>query len=80
MITILFVASLGFLFIKNNQNEMFSGYNEVISVENSNIDFNEQLEKIVKENKIVIAKRIVTSKDNFNGKFLLVKQRFKTVS
>ena len=68
MITILFVASLGFLFIKNNQNEMFSGYNEVISVENSNIDFNEQLEKIVKENKIVIAKRIVTSKDNFNGK------------
>ena len=50
MITILFVASLGFLFIKNNQNEMFSGYNEVISVENSNIDFNEQLEKIVMEN------------------------------
>mgnify|MGYP003616894667 FL=1 len=27
MITILFVASLGFLFIKNNQNEMFSEYN-----------------------------------------------------
>lgn len=68
VLTMLFITLIGLLFIKSYENEMFAGYREVIVVEESRVDFSFLLDKIVKENNLILAKRIVEPSDNETGK------------
>lgn len=65
--TILFIAFIGFVFIKNNQSEMFSGYKEVVYIVQSTVNINDQLEQIALESDSVLARRIIASTDNLTG-------------
>ncbi|WP_048597290.1 hypothetical protein [Melissococcus plutonius] len=67
MITILFIALLGLLFLKNYQNQLFGGQKEVVSVEKSTVNFKKDIKKIAEDNDNLIAQRIVEAKNNFSG-------------
>lgn len=67
MTTILFIAFIGFIFIKDNQSEMFGGYKEVVTVVQSTVNIKDQLEQIALESDSVLARRIIDSTDNSTG-------------
>ncbi|MDO4668116.1 MAG: DUF1430 domain-containing protein [Streptococcus sp.] len=68
VLTMIFITTIGIIFIKSYENEMFSGYKEVIIVEKTTLDFEDYLNRLVYEKGIVLAKRIVDSDYNKSGK------------
>lgn len=65
--TFLVLTVLGIVFIQHYGNEISYGYSEIIFVEQSRIDFPEQLEKISREEGLILARRIVAPKSNDTG-------------
>ncbi|MFA9492400.1 DUF1430 domain-containing protein [Streptococcus sp. E17BB] len=67
LVTFLVLTVLGLVFIQRYGNEISYGYSEIIFVEKSTIDLPEQLEKISKEEGLILARRIVSPKNNDTG-------------
>ncbi|WP_282799174.1 hypothetical protein [Lactococcus lactis] len=62
LVTIIGIAIIGLMFLENHQNEIFGGERKVVSVEQSNINLNKDLNAISTKSNALIAKRIVATR------------------
>ncbi|BDR57030.1 hypothetical protein [Xylocopilactobacillus apis] len=67
IVTIIFIAVIGLIFVNAHQSEIFDGYKQIVSVERSNVNIKTDLTKIARETNSLIAQRIVYSKNNYQG-------------
>ena len=62
------IAFVSLFFISQYKSEMLGGYSKMISVEKSTTTIKKDLEEIAKDKQSVVARRIVSVKDNVRGK------------
>ena len=62
------IAFVSLFFISQYKSEMLGGYSKMISVEKSTTTIKKDLEEIAKDKQSVLARRIVSVKDNVRGK------------
>ena len=62
------IAFVSLFFISQYKSEMLGGYSKMISIEKSTTTIKKDLEEIAKDKQSVLARRIVSVKDNVRGK------------